>query len=66
VLALSNLRDGSLLLAPGVTWSAADEVSVRAGIFAGLGRRATAPPPRLGSEHGATPLVGYVALSVFF
>jgi hypothetical protein len=66
VLALSNVRDGSVLLAPGVTYSAADEVSVRAGVFAGLGRGATERPPRLGSEHGATPLVGYVAVSVFF
>jgi hypothetical protein len=65
-LALANVRDGSVLFAPGVAWSAADEVSVRAGLFAGLGRGATAPPPRLGSEHGGTPLVGYVAVSVFF
>jgi hypothetical protein len=65
-LAITNLHDGSLLLAPGLTYSAADEVSVRLGGFAGLGRGATAVPIRLGSEHGATPLVGYAAVSVFF
>ena len=63
---IANLRDGSLLLAPGLAYSAADEVSVRLGAFAGVGSGAQALPPRLGSEYGAMPLVGYVAASVFF
>jgi hypothetical protein len=69
LLAVANLRDGSALLAPGLTVSAADEVSVRLGGYLGLGPGAATGPgglPRLRSEHGATPLVGYAAVSVFF
>jgi hypothetical protein len=64
--AIANLHDGSVLLAPGITYSAADEIGVRVGGFAGIGRSAEAVPPRLGSEYGATPGVAYVAVSVFF
>jgi hypothetical protein len=66
VRALSNLRDGSVLLAPGATYSAGDEVSVRVGAFAGLGPGISATPPRAGSEYGVRPAIAYVALSVFF
>jgi hypothetical protein len=63
---LANLRDGSALLTPGFVYSAADEVAVRLGGFAGVGRGASGVPPFPRSEYGATPLVGYVAVSVFF
>ncbi|TVR57704.1 MAG: hypothetical protein EA421_00525 [Gemmatimonadales bacterium] len=64
LLTLVSLRDGSSLVSPGVTWSLADEVSLRLGAFAGIGPGAD--PTRLRSEHGATPLIGFAALSAFF
>ncbi|TVR61666.1 MAG: hypothetical protein EA422_12320 [Gemmatimonadales bacterium] len=77
LLSLVSLRDGSALVSPGLTWSLADEVSLRLGAYAGLGPGARTnthlpqlPPggqfPGLRSEHGATPLIGFAALSVFF
>ena len=67
-LSLVSLGDGSALLSPGLTWSLADEVSLRLGGYAGLGpgARTEGPSPSFRSEHGATPLIGFVALSVFF
>jgi hypothetical protein len=64
-LALVNLEDGSLLLAPGATWSATSSASVRLGLFTGAG------PSGLGvgglrSEYGSIPTLGYVSLSWFF
>jgi hypothetical protein len=64
LLSLVNARDGSLLLAPAVERSMSDEISLRMGAFVGVGPGAEAG--RLRSEHGATPLAGYVAASVFF
>ncbi len=64
LLSLVNLRDGSTLLSPGLTWSLADEVSLRLGAFAGLGPGARGLELR--SEHGATPFIGFAALSAFF
>jgi hypothetical protein len=68
LLTLSSLRDGSTLLSPGLTWSLADEVSLRLGGYAGIGPGAGSAGdlPLLRSEHGATPLIGFAALSVFF
>jgi hypothetical protein len=64
LLSLVSLQDGSSLLSPGLTWSLADELSLRLGAFAGVGPGAE--PTRLRSEHGATPFVGFAALSAFF
>jgi len=64
LLSLVSLHDGSSLLSPGLTWSLADEISLRLGAFAGIGPGAERD--RLRSEHGATPLVGFAALSAFF
>lgn len=64
LLSLVSLQDGSALLSPGLTWSLGDEVSLRLGGYAGLGPGAR--NGELGSEHGATPLIGFAALSVFF
>lgn len=64
LLSLVSLRDGSALLSPGLTWSLADELSLRLGAFAGTGPGADGMELR--SEHGATPLIGFAALSAFF
>lgn len=66
LLGLVNARDGSVLLAPGLSRSLSNEASLRLGLFAGLGREADAVGPALRSEYGATPFVAYLAASVFF
>jgi hypothetical protein len=65
LLALADLRDGSVLLGPGLTYSASDAVGVRAGAYLGTGRG----PDPLGvprSEFGGVPRTGYIALTAFF
>ncbi len=64
VLVLMNLRDGSALLSPGLTHSLTDEASLRLGAFIGAGPGAGAEALR--SEHGATPLIGFAAFTLFF
>ena len=64
LLSLVSLQDGSSLVSPGLNWSLTDEVSLRLGAYAGLGPGATGAELR--SEHGATPLIGFAALSAFF
>lgn len=64
LLSLVSLHDGSTLLSPGLEWSLADEVSLRLGAFAGIGPGAVNGTLR--SEHGATPFIGFAALSAFF
>lgn len=64
-LALVNLEDGSLLLAPGLTWSATGSGSVRVGAFTGGGRRGV-DTAGLRSEYGEVPTLGYVSVSWFF
>ena len=64
LLSLMSLQDASSLVSPGLTWSLADEISLRLGAFAGIGPGASAT--QLRSEHGATPLIGFAALSVYF
>lgn len=66
LLGLMNARDGSVLLAPGLSRSLSNEASLRLGLFAGLGRDADPVGPALRSEYGATPFVAYLAASVFF
>jgi len=64
-LALTSLGDGSILLAPGLSWSATESASVRLGAFVGFGRGALedATPS---SEYGGVPNVVYGSLSWFF
>jgi len=64
-LVLWNLNDPSALLAPGASYSAGNEVSVRGGIYVGLGT-GTAEGGLPGSEFGAVPTTGYVSLTWFF
>lgn len=64
LLALWDLRDGSLLFAPAASFSASNNLTVRASAFLSVGRGATATA--LGSEFGAVPTFGYLAASLFF
>jgi hypothetical protein len=65
LLVLGNPGDGSALLSPALSWSASDEATVRAGLFAGLGadRASTGLP---GSEYGPTPTFLYLSGSIYF
>jgi len=62
-LVLFSLNDGSVLLAPGVGWSASAALSVRAGLFIGVGDEEIG---EITSEHGSVPTSVYVAGSVYF
>ncbi len=67
LLILGNLGDPSVLLAPGVTYSASNEVTLRAGLFLGLGDDDFgAAPTTLPSEFGVVPAVLYLSGSAFF
>ncbi len=66
LLALWNLDDGSALLSPEISYSAADEVAARAGLFLGLGPGGLTAGGGPRSEFGAVPAIGYLSLSVFF
>lgn len=65
MLALWDLNDRSVLAAPGLTISAGDELTLRGGVFLGVGAgldEVGVP----GSAFGLVPTVGYVALTAFF
>lgn len=64
LVALANLRDGSVLFAPAASISVNDETNLRVGVFLPAGRNVGPAGPR--SEYGPVPLTGYAALSVFF
>ena len=64
LLALADLRDGSVLLAPGASLSASNDLTVRAGAYLSAGRGAGLAG--LGSEFGAVPRFGYGSVSLFF
>lgn len=65
LLTLVNLKDGSTLVAPGLTWSVSAHASVRSGLFIGAGSGAE-PGQLLGSEYGSVPTLVYASLSWFF
>jgi hypothetical protein len=64
LLTLWDLRDGSLLVAPGGSLSASNDVTVRAGAYLAAGRGAG--PAGLGSEFGAVPRFAYASVSLFY
>ena len=68
LLALANLRDGSLLYAPALGISASSRISVRGGIFFASGAQTPELTSGAGlrSEYGDTPAVAYLSVSVFF
>ena len=66
-LALVNARDRSVLVSPGLNWSATGSLTVTAAAFRGLGAEPTLPGTLgLGSEYGFIPAIGYVSASWFF
>lgn len=65
VLVIWNFGDASALLAPGASYSVSNDVSMRGGVFIGLGADLQ-PDGALGSEYGLLPLSGYVSLTAFF
>ena len=67
-LVLGNLRDGSFIASPGVSWSASESVSVRVGAYFGVGEGVAVEGTdvRLGSEFGALPRVVFGSLNWFF
>lgn len=69
LLGIVNLSDGSVLLGPGVGYSASHSLSLRLGAFAGMGKEALATPGggvEFRSEYGATPFIAFLSLSAFF
>jgi len=64
LLTLWDLGDGSLIVAPGASLSASNDVTLRAGAYLSAGRGAS--PAGLGSEFGAVPRFGYLSASLFF
>tara|TARA_Y100000588_G_scaffold212871_1_gene226919 strand:+ start:10933 stop:11955 length:1023 start_codon:yes stop_codon:yes gene_type:complete len=66
-LALVNARDRSVLVSPGLNWSATGSLTVTAAAFRGLGTELTSPGTLgLGSEFGFIPAIGYISASWFF
>jgi len=63
LLALWSLTDGSLLLGPGLTWSASSSATIRLGGFLGAGEESDGS---LESEFGDTPAVAYLSASLYF
>jgi hypothetical protein len=66
LLLLWNLNDGSALLAPSVSYSASNEVTLRGGLFLGLGDDTAGGQGELPSEYGIVPTFLYVSLTAFF
>ena len=66
-LTLVNARDRSVLVSPGLNWSATSSLTVTAAAFRGLGAELASPGTLgLGSEYGFIPAIGYVSTSWFF
>jgi hypothetical protein len=64
-LGIGNVRDGSVLLTPSLAWDAGREVSLRVGVFVGLGAD-VGDMGLPGSEYGPVPVTGYVSGTVYF
>jgi hypothetical protein len=63
---LSNWNDGSSLVAPSVSYSASDEVSIEGGLYLGFGDDQGTPERPLASEYGVAGTTVFVSVSVFF
>jgi len=76
VLTTWNIDDGSLLLTPAVSWSVSSDVTLRGGLFFGLGEGSRELPVPIGggdltisapaSEYGPVPSTLYLSLTGFF
>lgn len=65
LLALVNLDDGSALMTPAVSYAASSRLTLRGGLFAGLGK-ATPPAVAPASEYGGLPISIYLSASLFY
>ena len=67
-LVLGNLRDGSFVASPGVSWSVSESVAVRVGAYFGVGEGVAVDGTdvRLGSEFGGLPRVVFGSVNWFF
>jgi len=65
-LAMWNMNDGSVLLAPGVGYSAGDETTISGGIYFGHGADTVTATRPLPSEFGLSGTTGYLSVSFFF
>jgi hypothetical protein len=66
LLALWSLSDGSVLLAPGASYSISNEVTARVGGFIGLGHDSGDTLSPIPSEYGIVPAIAYASVSAFF
>ncbi len=66
LLALWNLNDLSALIMPGASYSASNEVTLRAGLFLGIGDGSQESTLDIPSEYGIVPTTVYVSLTAFF
>lgn len=66
LLVLWSLTDQSALVSPGASYSASNELTLRAGLFAGLGDDMASSREGIPSEYGITPTLLYLSASLFF
>ena len=65
-LVLWNFNDGSVLLAPSVSYSASNETSIAGGVYVGMGDSVITAERPVPSEYGLSGVTGYLSLSWFF
>ncbi|MDA1091828.1 MAG: hypothetical protein O3A25_00955 [Acidobacteria bacterium] len=63
---LWNLNDRSALLAPSLSYSAGDDVSVTVGVYIGVGENTVTVERPLASEYGLSGTTGFASVSWFF
>ena len=66
LLWLWNLNDRSSLLAPSLSYSASNEVTLTGGLFKGFGNDSPGAPEPPATEYGGLGTTAYLSLSVFF
>lgn len=66
LLWLRNLNDHSSLLAPSLSYSASNEVTLTGGVFKGFGEVSPDSEGPPASEYGALGTTAYVSLSIYF
>jgi len=65
-LAMWNMTDGSVLVAPGVGYTAGDETTITGGVYFGFGADTVTAARPLPSEFGLSGRTGYLSISFFF
>jgi len=66
LLWLWNLNDRSSLLAPSLSYSASNEVTITGGLFKGFGDVSPGSEGPPASEYGALGTTAYLSLSIYF